>query len=58
MRKKLKDFTLEELSNLCKRTNCPQCPFRGFDARCDLINVSEDVKLDTEGTLAQLESII
>jgi hypothetical protein len=62
MKKKLKDFTLDELSDLCPQTHCTECPFFDSNALCGFINaigkadaMEEDI--DTKGNLGQLKAI-
>lgn len=63
MKKKLKNFTLDELSNLCPQTHyCIECPFFDSDILCGFINAigkadAMDEEADTEGTIDQLKVI-
>lgn len=61
MKKKLKDFAVDELTNLCPQTHCDDCPFRDSKTLCDFINaigkVGAIMEADTEGSLGQLEDI-
>lgn len=65
MMKKLKEFTLDELTNLCPQTHCAECPFYPFnksDRRCGFINELGktyvlEKEADTEGGLDQLKDI-
>ena len=64
MKKKLKDFTIDELTNLCPQTHCAECPFRDSDIIliCGFINELGrayvlEKETDTEGGLDQLKDI-
>ncbi len=63
MKKRLGEFTLDELADLCGQTNCDECPFRDSDVLCDFLNALGKnscvyAEGDTEGDLTQLNSII
>lgn len=63
MKKKMKDFTIDELADLCGQTSCDKCPFRDYEVLCDFINAFGkdtlvEAEADTEGNLTQLEGIV
>ena len=60
MKKKLKDFTVDEITNLCSQTNCNKCPFCDSKTLCDFINAigkGGAMEADTEGGIDQLKEI-